>query len=266
MFIHNLDPVLFNFGYFEIRWYSLAYITGILIGWKLGKKNFTYWIKLKKNNFNINKFDDLISYIILGIILGGRLGYVVFYNFSYYLSHPLNIIKIWEGGMSFHGALIGVIFSTFLFSRKHNLNVLLLLDNIACVTPIGLFFGRIANFINSELYGKISDLPWAVIFPLVDNLPRHPSQIYEALLEGLLLFIILNIIFFSKRNFTGLCSVLFLFFYGVFRIIVEQFRVPDIQIGYLLNFISMGTLLSLVMIFMSIIIYLKIKKYNDIIK
>ena len=168
--------------------------------------------------------------------------------------------------MSFHGALIGVIFSTFLFSRKHNLNVLLLLDNIACVTPIGLFFGRIANFINSELYGKISDLPWAVIFPLVDNLPRHPSQIYEALLEGLLLFVILNIIFFSKRNFTGLCSVLFLFFYGVFRIIVEQFRVPDIQIGYLLNFISMGTLLSLVMIFMSIIIYLKIKKYNDIIK
>jgi phosphatidylglycerol:prolipoprotein diacylglycerol transferase len=266
MFIHNLDPVLFNFGYFEIRWYSLAYIAGILIGWKLGKKNFTYWIKLKKNNFNINKFDDLISYIILGIILGGRLGYVVFYNFSYYLSHPLNIIKIWEGGMSFHGALIGVIFSTFLFSRKHNLNVLLLLDNIACVTPIGLFFGRIANFINSELYGKISDLPWAVIFPLVDNLPRHPSQIYEALLEGLLLFVILNIIFFSKRNFTGLCSVLFLFFYGVFRIIVEQFRVPDIQIGYLLNFISMGTLLSLVMIFMSIIIYLKIKKYNDIIK
>ena len=266
MFIHNLDPVLLNFGYFEIRWYSLAYISGILIGWKLGKKNLAYQVKLKKINFNINKFDDLISYIVIGIILGGRLGYIIFYNLNYYLSNPLDIIKIWEGGMSFHGALIGVIFSTFLFSRKYNLNILLLLDNIACVTPIGLFFGRIANFINSELYGKASDLPWAVIFPLIDNLPRHPSQIYEALLEGLLLFFILNAVILNKKNFTGLCSVLFLFFYGIFRIIAEQFRVPDIQIGYLVSSISMGTLLSLIMIFASILIFSKVRKYNGVIK
>ncbi|RPG96078.1 MAG: prolipoprotein diacylglyceryl transferase [Candidatus Pelagibacter sp. TMED165] len=266
MFIHNLDPVLLNFGYFEVRWYSLAYIAGIFIGWKFGKKILGRQIELRKIDFKIDKFDDLISYIIIGIILGGRLGYVIFYNFNYYFSNPLDIVKIWEGGMSFHGALIGVILATILFSKKYNFSALFLLDIIASVTPIGLFFGRIANFINSELYGKITDVPWAVIFPLIDTSPRHPSQIYESLLEGLLLFIILNIALLNKRNFTGLCSVLFLFFYGIFRIIAEQFRVPDAQLGYLISSISMGTLLSIIMILGSIIIFFKLIKNHDVAK
>ena len=257
MYIHKFNPILLHFGFFEIRWYSLAYIAGILIGWWLAKKI----IKIRTKDLNsLINFDDLVSYLIIGIILGGRLGYVLFYNLNYYLNNKLEIIKIWEGGMSFHGALIGIIFTTYFFSKKKRLNTFLYLDVIACVAPVGIFFGRLANFINSELYGVPSNNALSVIFPLIDNIPRHPSQLYEAFLEGLVLFLILNVSFFMLKKPNGYYSGLFLIVYGFFRIICEQFREPDLQIGYLFELISMGTLLSTLMIFFGSIIILKLKK------
>ena len=192
MFTHSFDPVLVNFGLIEIRWYSLAYIFGILIGWWYGKKIIIKRFIVEKQTFNLKEFDNLITYIVFSIILGGRIGYVIFYNLEYFLSNPLEILKIWEGGMSFHGALIGIIIGTYLFSTKKNIKTLFFLDIIACVAPIGIMFGRIANFINGELVGKVTSLSWSVVFPQIDMLPRHPSQLYEALLEGLVLFFVVN--------------------------------------------------------------------------
>lgn len=264
MFTHNLDPVLFDFGFLSIRWYSLAYIFGILLGWWLGKKI----IKHVKNNtnleFDIKDFDDLISYLIISIIIGGRLGYVIFYNFEFYFSNPIEIIKIWEGGMSFHGALVGIIIGTYFFSIKRNVKTFFLLDIIACVSPIGIFFGRIANFINGELIGKISNVPWSVVFPSVDTMSRHPSQIYEAFLEGIILFLILNLLIFKKKYKIGFCSCAFLIFYGIFRIFSEFFREPDQQIGYFFNIASMGTILSSFMILFGFIILMILRKKNEI--
>ena len=241
MFINNFDPVAFQILSFEIRWYSLAYIIGILIGWTLCKNIFT-------KNLDINeKFDDYITYLIIGIILGGRIGYIIFYNFSYYLDNVLDIFKIWQGGMSFHGGLLGVIVSSYIFAKKYNQNPFSYLDQVSLVAPIGIFFGRLANFINSELYGKASDVPWSVIFIKVDNLSRHPSQLYEAILEGIILFLIL--IYFIDRNYLkkpGLISGLFLIFYSLFRFLIEFFRVPDEQIGYLILNLTMGKIISLV--------------------
>ena len=248
MFTHNLDPIIFNFGVISIRWYSLAYVLGIIIGWWLGKKLILSKNYLFKQKFDLKHFDDLITYLIISIIIGGRLGYVFFYNINYYVDNPIDIFKIWEGGMSFHGALIGIILGTYFFSVRRKIETLILLDVIACVSPIGIFFGRIANFINGELVGKVSYVPWSVIFPNVDLMPRHPSQLYEAVLEGLILFFILNIIFLKKKYKIGSCSYLFLIFYGIFRIISELFREPDIQLGYIYNFASMGSILSLIMI------------------
>jgi phosphatidylglycerol---prolipoprotein diacylglyceryl transferase len=260
MYIHSLDPVFLNIGYFEIRWYSLAYIFGILIGWWLAKKLVNYRISSLQTKFDNNNFDDLISYLIVSIILGGRLGYVFFYNFDYYFKNPIDIIKIWEGGMSFHGALIGIIISTSFFAKLKKISSFFFLDIIACVAPVGLFFGRIANFINGELYGTISSMPWSVIFPIIDNNPRHPSQLYEAILEGIVLFFILNYLFIRKNVQSGICSSLFLSLYGFFRIICEQFREPDIQIGYIFGTLSMGTILSFLMIVIGFSIFLNIKR------
>jgi len=264
MYTHNLDPVLFDFGFIAIRWYSLAYIFGIILGWWFGKKIIVHISKSFEFKFNVKDFDDLITYIIISLIVGGRLGYVVFYNFGYYLSNPLEIIKIWEGGMSFHGALIGIILGTYLFSLKKNIPTFFLLDIIACVSPIGIFLGRIANFINGELVGKVTTLPWGVIFPAIDMLPRHPSQLYEALLEGVILFSILNTLIFKKKYKIGTCSYLFMIFYGVLRIVSEFFREPDIQIGYLFNLFSLGTILSFLMILSGLVIMIIIrKKYGN---
>ena len=254
MYTHNLDPVVLNIGFLVIRWYSLAYIFGILIGWWLGKK-----IILKKFNnlnfkFNVEEFDNLVTYLIISLIVGGRLGYILFYNLEYYLLNPLDILKVWEGGMSFHGALLGIIAGTFLFGLKKKISSFFLLDVIACVAPIGIFFGRIANFINGELVGKSTDVYWSVIFPNIDNISRHPSQLYEAFLEGLLLFIIMIVMLLKKNYKIGTCSYMFLIFYGSFRIFSEFFREPDVQIGYLFNFISMGTALSTLMILAGIMI------------
>ena len=217
MYTHNLNPVLFDFGLIAIKWYSLAYIVGILLGWWFGKKIIINKIEYLKFRFDIQEFDNLITYIIISIIVGGRIGYVLFYNLDYYISNPTDIIKIWEGGMSFHGAMIGIIVGTYIFSFKNKIPVFFLLDIIACVAPIGIFFGRIANFINAELVGKITLVPWGVVFPNIDNFSRHPSQLYEALLEGLILFIILNLIMFNKKYKIGECSYLFLILYGLFE-------------------------------------------------
>ena len=260
MFTHNLDPILFNFGLFAVRWYSLAYIAGILIGWWLGKKILVYRFKNSNYQFNLNIFDDLITYLIISIIIGGRVGYIIFYNLNYYLSNPLEMIKIWEGGMSFHGALAGIIIGTYFFTKKREIKFLYVLDIIACVAPIGIFFGRIANFINGELIGKTTNVSWSVIFPAIDMLPRHPSQLYEAFLEGIVLLVILNFLILKKYYKTGMCSYLFLILYGIFRIISEFFREPDSQIGYLFNLFSMGTILSVSMILAGTALFFVIKK------
>ena len=257
MYTHNLDPIAIDLGFFALRWYSLAYILGILIGWWLGKKIISKKFDKPNFDFDIKEFDNLITYIIISIIIGGRLGYVLFYNFAYYIDHPLDIIKLWEGGMSFHGALIGIIFGTYIFSIKKEISLIFLLDIISCVSPIGIFFGRIANFINSELVGKATDVSWGVVFPKIDFIIRHPSQIYEALLEGLLLFLILNLILLKKNYINGTCSSMFLMLYGSFRIFCEFFREPDSQIGYILNLFSMGTLLSIIMIIAGMIMFWK---------
>ena len=252
MFINNFDPVAFQIFSFEIRWYSLAYIFGIIFGWFYCKK------KLIKDEKLLNLFDDLVTYIIIGIILGGRLGYIVFYNLEYYLDNFYEILMIWNGGMSFHGGLIGVILSTVIFSKKHKINSYIFLDLIALVAPIGLFLGRVANFINSELYGRETDVLWSVKFVAVDNISRHPSQIYEAIFEGLILFFLLN--YFSKKddfNNPGLISSMFLIFYSFFRFVLEFFRVPDSQIGYLAYQLTLGQFISIVFFFLGISLYLK---------
>ena len=253
MFINNFDPVAFQIMSFEIRWYSLAYILGIIIGWILCKKIFI-------KNLDINqKFDDYITYLIIGIIIGGRLGYVLFYNFNYYINNIVDIFKIWQGGMSFHGGLLGIMVASILFAKKNNQDAFVYTDLVSLVAPIGIFFGRLANFINSELYGKVTEVPWAVTFVQVDNLSRHPSQLYEAIFEGIILFILL--LYFRNKNFLakpGLISGLFLIFYSVFRLCIEFFRVPDEQIGYLIFNLSMGQIISLVFIMIgTIIFYLK---------
>ena len=249
MFTNNFDPVAFRLFAIDIRWYSLAYIFGILLGWFYCKKF------LIKDKVISTLFDDLISYLIIGIIIGGRLGYVLFYNIEYYFNNLIEIFFIWEGGMSFHGGLIGIIFATYLFSRKHKINKYIFLDLISASAPIGIFFGRLANFINGELVGKATNADWGVIFPQIDNIPRHPSQLYESFLEGIILFVILNLIFFKKRYKIGTVSFAFLIFYGIFRFLSEFFREPDIQIGYIIGSLSMGMLLSLLMIFFGIILY-----------
>ena len=258
MFVHNFDPVLVDLHFIEIRWYSLAYIFGIIFGWMYAKKIIR---KIRHNNalyyLKIDDFDEFIPYLVIGIILGGRLGYVIIYNYDYYIKNLIEIFFIWNGGMSFHGGLLGTIIATIFYASKKKINTFIYLDVIACVSPIGLFLGRISNFIYGELYGKISNMPWSVIFPNADSLPRHPSQIYEALLEGMLLFFIINFLAFKKRFIfkNGLISAYFLFFYAIFRISSEVFREPDEQLGHLLYFLTMGQLLSTIMIVFGIMIY-----------
>jgi len=254
MFINNFDPVAFQVFSLEIRWYSLAYIFGILFGWLYCKK------KLIKDNKLLGLFDDLISYLIIGIILGGRLGYVIFYNLKYYLENFVEILMIWNGGMSFHGGLIGIILATIIFSKKHKIDSYIFLDLISLVAPIGLFLGRIANFINSELYGRETDIFWSVKFKVIDNISRHPSQIYEAIFEGLVLFFLLNHLA-NKDNFKkpGLISSMFLIFYSFFRFILEFFREPDVQIGYLAYQLTIGQFISIVFLFLGIFLYFKKK-------
>ena len=252
----NINPIAIDFGFIKISWYALSYIAGILCSWYLVLKI----IKIKNIKISDKIVSDLISNCIIGIILGGRLGYVIFYNPEYYFNNLIEIFKIWNGGMSFHGGFIGVVLAIIYSSKTSKIPIIIFSDLISVVSPIGLFFGRIANFINGELVGKESSVPWSVIFPSLDLVPRHPSQLYEAVLEGLILFFILNIIFYKKKYEIGSCSYLFLIYYGIFRIISELFREPDIQLGYIFNLASMGSILSFVMILSGITMFYIVKK------
>ena len=255
MFINNFDPVAIQIFSIEIRWYSLAYVIGILVGWILSKKVLITENELKE------KFDDYLTFLILGIIIGGRIGYILFYNLNYYSNNIFDIFKIWQGGMSFHGGLIGIIIVSILFAKKNNQNAFSYLDIVSLVAPIGIFFGRIANFINSELYGNETNVFWAVKFIRVDDLYRHPSQLYEAIFEGLILFLVL--IYFRNKGFMrtpGSISGLFLIFYSFFRFIIEFFRVPDEQLGYLFLNLTMGQIMSF--IFLLAGAYLIFTKYE----
>ena len=253
MFINNFDPVAFEFLTFEIRWYSLSYIAGIVLAWIYIKK-----FILKETEYS-KYIDDLISYVILGVIIGGRLGYVIFYNFEYYINNPLEILMIWTGGMSFHGGVLGVIISTYLFCKKNKLSTFYFLDLISLSAPIGIFLGRIANFINSELYGTRTDFFLAVIFEKVDTVSRHPSQLYEAFFEGIILFILLNFIYKKYINHKpGVLSALFLIFYSIFRFIIEFTREPDTHLGLVFMELSQGQVMSILFFVVGLII-LKIK-------
>ena len=264
MIVHNFDPVLIDLGLFQIRWYSIAYILGIIIGWMYATKIIKLTTTNQYNGEQIKKsdFDDLIIYLIIGIVFGGRLGYVLFYNLEYYSQNFFEIFKIWQGGMSFHGGLLGVIISIILFSKKTKINFFKFADIVSCVAPIGIFLGRIANFINGELYGKISTLPWSVIFPNGGSVARHPSQIYEAILEGIILFVLINYLALKKKLLlsAGYVSSLFLIFYSIARIIGENFREPDIHLGLFFNYFSLGTLLSMATLVTGLAIIMTAKK------
>src|ERR1700759_3637039 len=236
----EIDPVLVQLGPFAIRWYALAYIAGLVIGWQIMRRVCQQPPRL----LTPAKIDDFLLWAALGVILGGRLGYVLFYKPAFFLANPLSILTLWEGGMSFHGGLLGVVVAILAFARRNKVDPFMLSDLVALVVPIGLFFGRLANFINGELWGRVTDVPWAMIFPRGGPLPRHPSQLYEAALEGILLFIIVQIALgvFRAQNRPGLISGIFFLGYGTFRFISEFYREPDAPF---LGPVSMGMALSI---------------------
>ncbi|TCT08228.1 prolipoprotein diacylglyceryl transferase [Aquabacter spiritensis] len=242
-----LDPVLISIGPLAIRWYALAYIFGLLLGWQLARHLVSrpaLWGGTSP--MRPADLDDALFWATFGVILGGRLGYVLFYNFGYFLQHPAEMLMVWKGGMSFHGGLAGTLLALVLFARSRGIAVLSLLDVAGVVAPIGLLFGRIANFINGELWGRPSDAPWAVIFPSGGNVPRHPSQLYEAALEGLLLFAVMLVcVRLGALERPGRAAGIFGIGYGLGRITGEFFREPDPQVGYLAFGTTMGMLLSL---------------------
>lgn len=242
----GLDPFIVEWGWFKLRWYSLAYIAGLLLGW---------WVLIKLTErrdapMSRQHVDDFLLWATFGTIFGGRLGYVLFYNASFYFAHPAEIVKVWDGGMSFHGGLLGVTIAILWFARRNRIDQFRFADHIACVAPIGLFFGRIANFINGELWGAPTDLPWGVVFPTGGDVPRHPSQLYEATLEGLVLFIVCNYLLrkTTARQMPGVTVGTFWVGYGLSRILLEYIREPDAHLGRFGGVITMGQLLSLPMI------------------
>jgi len=241
----QFDPIALEIGPLAIRWYALAYVVGLVAAWMYCRQLSAYSpAKISKEDF-----DDFLLWATLGVVLGGRLGYVLFYNLPYYLDNPLEALYVWQGGMAFHGGFLGVILALLLFSRARSIPLLALSDIVACAAPIGLFLGRIANFINGELYGRVTDVPWGMVFPHAGPEPRHPSQLYQAGMEGLLLFIVLLLaVLAGAQRRPGLLSGLFLVGYGVARIIGEFFREPDSHIGFLLGGTTMGQWLSLPMI------------------
>lgn len=255
----NIDPIALQLGPIAIHWYALAYVVGIIIGYY-----YVSWIDAKqpKKFFSEKAKDDLIFYAVLGVLLGGRIGYILFYNFEFFLAHPLDALKIWQGGMSFHGGMLGVFMAYWLFARKYQLSWLHIMDYLATAAPIGLFFGRLANFVNGELYGRVTESSWGMVFPRGGPLPRHPSQLYEAGLEGIVLFIVLFIVAVPLRGlrYVGLVGGTFVMGYGLARFTVEFFREPDEQLGFLAFGATMGQLLCLPMIALGLYLVLTAKK------
>src|SRR6266511_841346 len=246
----DIDPVLVHIGPFALRWYALAYIAGILLGWLYARAI----IKFERlwggpAPMTVADFDDFILWVTLGIILGGRIGYVLFYNPAHFAENPAEIVQLWKGGMSFHGGLLGCVLTVVLFARQRGLSILSLGDVTCAVGPIGLFLGRLANFINGELWGRPTDVPWAMIFPAGGPLPRHPSQLYEATLEGLLLFVLLGVMVRAGAlRRPGLIIGTFAIGYALARSFAELFREPDSQLGFLWGGLTMGMLLSVPMV------------------
>jgi phosphatidylglycerol:prolipoprotein diacylglycerol transferase len=239
----KINPEIVRIGPFAVRWYGLMYLLGFAVSYLLVK----YQIKKKSLQLPKDFLDSLYSYIILGLLLGARMGYVLFYDLPSYLRHPLEIFAVWHGGMSFHGGLIGCIIAGILFTRKFKVDFWKTADLVIVTAPIGLGLGRLGNFINGELYGRVSDVPWAMVFPSGGALPRHPSQLYEFFLEGVVLFIILWKL--KDRDLRpGVLTALFLILYGIFRFFIEFFRQPDVQLGFILGPFTMGQLLSSAMI------------------
>lgn len=260
----DIDPIIIPIGPLAISWYSLSYVIGILIGWAYATK----LVKINEVGITPKNIEDFIAWVIIGVILGGRLGYVLIYDPNKYLSDPIEIFKTYKGGMSFHGGIIGYICAAYLFSRKYNIKFISLTDVSAVVVPIAIALGRTANFINAELYGRVTDVPWAVIFPGSDLAPRHPSQLYEAFLEGVVLFLILFYAAFKHKalNRHGLTSGMFLVFYSLFRSIVELFREPDEIIGFLAQGLTMGQLLCVPMMFLGVYLIVQAKEDADRLK
>lgn len=256
----HIDPVIVQLGPLAIRWYSLAYIAGIVLGWVIVKK------QLKKHplpGLEAGRIEDMIVWAIGGIIIGGRLGYTLFYNPEYYFARPVEILHVWQGGMSFHGGAAGFAVAFYLFCRRHKIPYLKLMDLMACVAPIGLGLGRLANFINGELWGRETRVPWAMVFPRADILPRHPSQLYEATLEGAVLLSIMLLLLnrTSLRNRPGALCGIFMMGYGVARITCEFFREPDAQLGFLWEGATMGQLLSIPMFLFGLILFIRSKHH-----
>ena len=251
----NFDPVLIQIGPFPIRWYALAYIAGLLIGWRVMRRLAEGPPRVASGQ----EVDDFLVWATLGVVVGGRLGYVLFYQADYFWAHPLDILRTWRGGMSFHGGFLGVVVAGWLYVRKRKLPVAPFADIVACVAPIGLFFGRVANFINGELFGRPADVPWAVIFPRGGSLPRHPSQLYEAGLEGLLLFVMLILMWRvpAIRRRPGVLTGFFLVGYGAGRSVAEFFREPDIFLGFFAGGTTMGQWLSLPMVVIGAIVIVR---------
>jgi len=257
-----IDPVLIDLGTWPIvgpmgiRWYALAYLVGLGLAWLYVRA----FVAKPPHAMTARDVDDLVFWAFLGVVLGGRFGYVLFYNFHVYTQDPFAILRVWEGGMSFHGGLLGVIVAMVGFSYSRKLNFLAVCDAVAVATPIGLFLGRLANFVNAELYGRVTDVPWAFVFPRAGPLPRHPSQLYEAALEGLLLFVVLWLLSRNEkvRMRHGVLAGVFLIGYGLSRIIVETVREPDVQLGYLLGGTTMGQWLSVP--FLLIGLYLVVRR------
>jgi len=250
----SIDPIILSLGILDIRWYSLSYILAFVIG--------SFLIKIFNRNFlnllSNKQIDNFFVWAIIGVIIGGRFGYVIFYQTNLILADPLYIFKIWTGGMSFHGGLIGMIGAIYFFSKINNVKFLYLSDLVSLVAPIGLFFGRIANFINTELYGRITEFPIAMIYPSIDNLPRHPSQLYEAFFEGIILFIILLIYFYNNnKKVIGKISGLFLLIYSIFRFSIENLREPDSHLGLYFEIFSMGQLLCIPLFVFGTLILIK---------
>ena len=246
-----IDPVLIEIGPFAIRWYALAYIAGLVGGWR-----YCRWLaKQPPKRLTPEAMDDFLIWATLGVVLGGRLGYILFYKPGYYLANPAEILFVWQGGMSFHGGLLGVLVAIILFARRRGVSFVGLADMISCAAPIGLFFGRLANFINGELFGRVTDVPWGMVFPNGGAEPRHPSQLYEALLEGLVLFVVLHML--ARRGWlehTGALSGCFLIGYAIARMIAEVFRQPDAHLGFLLGPTTMGQVLSLPMLIAGVLL------------